>query len=118
MRRLVETLFVVATCWLLVACTSTPTKVHKDLARTFVVMQDEGKLPGLPPGADAEIHMEPIERFQHIAYPYSRDIFVMLADKPDCYTYHFVKDAKDSKWQLTKAWITTQNGERSELKVQ
>jgi len=115
MRKIVQTIFVVATCWLLVSCSTHNAQI--DLAKRFVQLQDAGKLPGFPRGADGEIHMEPSERFGHITYPYSRDIFVMRADDTSIYTYHFVKDTSDSEWQLTKAWIAVQDGPRSELKV-
>lgn len=104
-----------ATCSVLVACATK--RVQQDLARTFVQLQDAGKLPGLPPEAEAEIHMQPTANFERVTYPCTRDIFVMKIDDTSCYTYHFLKDTKDSKWQLTKAWVTTQNGERSALKV-
>ena len=81
-------------------------------------LQDAGKLPGFPAGAEGEIHIESGTTFERVTYPYTKNIFVFRGDNPSIYTYHFVKASKDSKWQLTHAWVTTQNGERSELQIQ
>ncbi|MGZ4964093.1 MAG: hypothetical protein ACXWBP_03280 [Limisphaerales bacterium] len=115
MRRTIQTVFVLATCWLFVSCATN--KVQKELARVFVEMEDAGKLPGLPPGEGGDIHMQTSEMFDRITYPCTRNIFVMRGDDPSCYTYHFVKSSKQSEWHLTKAWVTDRDGQRSELKV-
>jgi hypothetical protein len=115
MRRIVDAVVVLVLCCLVGACTTH--SVQRDLARRFVELTDEGKIPGFPPGSDGEIHMDQPAPFEHIAYPVSRNIFVVRSGDTSVYTYHFMKVTKDSDWQLMKAWVADRDGQRTEVKL-
>ncbi|MDB6057118.1 MAG: hypothetical protein JWO95_962 [Verrucomicrobiales bacterium] len=61
--------------------------------------------------------MEQSAPYQRVTYPVSRDIFVVRATGTSVYTYNFVKLSKESNWELVKAWMMNQDGERTEIKL-
>src|SRR3954468_8335479 len=95
-RRILAPVLVIVTCCLFVSCATH--SVQRDLARRFVELTDEGKIPGFPPGSDGEIHMEQPTPYKRVAYPVSRDIFVVRAEGTSVYTYNFMKVSKDADW--------------------
>jgi hypothetical protein len=89
-----------------------------DAVRHFGELREAGKLPGLARDEHGQVETEAIPQTERVSYPASVVLNVMVESDHSRRSYMFTKESNTSEWRLTKAWRTSQDGRREDLKVE
>ena len=94
------------------AAEKSPVTIEAASAGDFLLsLREQGQLPGVSKGEHGEIQFDfsfPLPK--QVAYPFSPTFQVSIKGRTFINHYTVLREAKDSAWQLQKAWRTDLQG--------